>query len=470
MLKKILKSVVLSSILLGTNIYANNDMVTNENVVDINQDADQNTISSANMDLDYKDDSISSWISDFEEAQGVKIGEVSNGRTFFSGTAPVRVNPMDPAYAKELTIAYEKALLNLQANFILQNYGTMTTQRILDFVEDDSTNANIFEPIQLKKDIEQGQLSRILDKTLSVIENKLDAQLAEQGLSSSEIKKMSITQKKEIFKDNFKKSMIKKAVQNISGLVPVQTKVVSRKTKVGDAVEIGIIAVMSQKTRQFADDMARQRATNVKGTPKDLNNVLPKNDKEYLNEFGLRYLYDKDGKPMLLSYGRWSVVGKSQNPSKYLRKIESAKEKARMFAEASIGEFMKSNIQASQSADIESISEEIATKVTEFENNVQSGSNEGLDEIGETIDRSFKKIKATSTFKLRGTSQLKTWETEDQNGVLHVGSVVTWTYSQLDNANSIANINNKKTEVKQEKKEIAPESKKSKMVNDANDF
>ena len=461
MLKKILTSIVVSSFLVGSSVYANEQ----------NIDADQNAISSANADLDYKDDSLSSWVSDFENTVGAKIGEAINGRTFFTGKSSVRVGPLDPAYSKELTVAYEKALLDLQAKFILQTYGTMSTERILDFFENDSTNANLFEPVQLKKDIEQGQLSRILDKTLSVIENKLDSQLEEQGVSPSEIKKMSITQKKSKFKDNFKKSMVKKAVQNISGLVPVQTKIITTKTKVGDAVEVGIIAVMSDKTRQFADDMARQRATNVKGSPKDLNDILPKDDKEYLNEFGLRYLYDKNGKPMLLSYGRWSVVGKTENPSKYLRKIESAKEKARMFAEAAIGEFMKSNIQASQSVDIESISEEIATKVTEFENSVESGSNEGVDNIGETIDKSFTKIKASSKFKLRGTSQIKTWEKEDENGVLHVGSVVTWTFSQLDNANNIANGNVKKKEQSIETiKTVNPESKKSKLVNDANDF
>lgn len=59
---------------------------------------------------------------------------------------------------------------------------------------------------------------------------------------------------------------------------------------------------------------------------------------------------------------------------------------------------------ASQSADIDSLSEEIAKKVTDFENGVNAGSKETTDDIGETIDTSFKKISAKSSFRLRGTS------------------------------------------------------------------
>ncbi|MEA1967351.1 MAG: hypothetical protein U9N77_03930 [Thermodesulfobacteriota bacterium] len=88
--------------------------------------------------------------------------------------------------------------------------------------------------------------------------------------------------------------------------------------------------------------------------------MLPKSKKGYLDEFELRYLYDEKGRPMLLSYGRWSVTQISKNPSRAMRKIKSAQNKAQLFAEASIGEFMNSNIDVLDKADIDSISEEVA--------------------------------------------------------------------------------------------------------------
>lgn len=123
--------------------------------------------------------------------------------------------------------------------------------------------------------------------------------------------------------------MVKRQPQNISGLVPVQTKVITFNAK-GPVSQIGVIAVLSEKTIQFANDIARLRPTLVHQEHKSLSDVLPKSDKEYLNEFGLRYVYDEKGMPMLVSYGMWSMLGQTKDPSKYLRKEQSAIEKARM--------------------------------------------------------------------------------------------------------------------------------------------
>lgn len=464
-MKKKLSKIVLCSVLAFSSLYAKEKM-------ELQIDTEQNKISDADLDKNFNDESLDTWISDFESKMNVSIGEAKKGRTFFSGTASVRGNAMSPSYAKELSIAYEKALLDLQANFILQTYGTMSTERISDYFEDDSTNAREFDKKEVDDLIKKRQLNTLLGKFIAVISNELDAKLREQGVPLSDISKMSLTQKKTLFKDNFKKEMVKKAVQSISGLVPIQTKIITVDTPAGKAVQLGVIAVISQKTTQFAKDISKRRTTHVKGTPKNIRDVLPQNKSEYLNEFGLRYLYDEEGRPMLISYGRWSVLGKTKDPNKYLRKVKSAKEKARMFAESYIGEFMKSNIEVAQSITAESVSEEIATKVTEFNSSGERSESEQTEDIGETIDKSFKKIRAKSQFKLRGTSQLKTWQQKDENGILHVGSVVTWTYSQLENANNIASkkFRSDKEIKKQASSTTSIQSRNSKIVNDLNDF
>jgi len=473
MLKNKLIKVLLSSLLVSSTLYANSNVAEN-----IEIDADQNKISSADMDKDVIVENIEDWVSSFENDMGVTIGLAQKGRTFFSGSAVVNVNQLNSAYAKELTIAYEKALLDLQSNFILQTYGTMSTERILDTMSDDSTNANQFD----RKEIEDAKKNMkslkdkvsLIDKGLELIASTsgLDRLLTGQGSATSLIQDLTINQKKQLYKDNFKKEMIKKAVQNISGLVPIQTKVVSSQTDAGMATEIGIIAVMSEKTVQFAQDISKSRPTLVKGKPKRISDILPRSKKEYLNEFGLRYVYDEEGRPMLLSYGRWSVLKKSKNASKALKATKRAQSKARMFAESYIGEFMKTNIQVSEGATAESVSEEIASKMTKINSDGEEiASNESLDEITETIDKSFKKVRAKSNFKLRGTSKIKTWKQKDENGILHVGTVVAWTYSQLENANNIAS---KKFKTKKELKKInnsmKKEAKVSRVVNDVSDF
>ena len=435
-------------------------------------DTEQNDLSSANTMVDVEPETLNDWKRDFEEKFDVTIGMSENDKTFFFGETTVRVSPLDPAYAKELALAYDKALLNLQANFIMQTYGDFVAKSVSDFFEDDSTNATKFNPVKLKEQAAQGKVGLILDKFVDVVDKKLDNMLVEQGVPLSEIQKQTVEQKKTLFKDNYSKSMTKKALASMSGLVPVQTKILTSTRNGKKTVKVGVIAIMSGKTIQFAKDSAKRRTTHVKGKPSNIKMILPEQEEGYLDELGLRYVYDKQGRPMLLSYGRWSVVGNTSNAARYERKVQSAKEKARMYAESYISEFMKSNISAAQGAEAESISEEVATKLSTIENNKIADAQESRDNIGETLDKSFKKLQRSSKFKLRGTSQITTWEATDKNGILHVGSVVSWSYSQLENANNIVNSVKKKPKQaqKQTKRTQKKVSRVSRVVNSMDDF
>ena len=435
-------------------------------------DTEQNNLSSANTMANEKPETLNDWKKDFEDKFNVTIGMSENDKTFFFGETTVRVSPLDPAYAKELALAYDKALLNLQANFIMQTYGDFVATSVSDFFEDDSTNATEFDPVKLKEQAAQGKVGLILDKFVDVVDKKLDNLLVEQGVPLSEIQKQTVEQKKTLFKDNYSKTMTKKAFASMSGLVPVQTKILTSTRNGKKSVKVGVIAIMSGKTIQFAQDSAKRRTTHVKGKPSNIKMILPKQEEGYLDEVGLRYVYDEQGRPMLLSYGRWSVVGDTANAARYERKIQSAKEKARMYAESYIAEFMKSNISAAQGTEAESISEEVATKLSTIENNKIANEQESRDDIGETLDKSFKKLQRSSKFKLRGTSQITTWEAKDVNGILHVGSVVSWSYSQLENANNIVSSKSKKpTQVqKQTKKTEKNVSRVSRVVNSMDDF
>lgn len=436
-------------------------------------DTQQNEISAVTADVQKPVETIDSWVRGFEDKHGITMGNAVKNRTFFFGSSPVRVGPLDPAYGKELQIAYEKAMLNMQANFILQTYGTMLVENVIDFYENDSTNAHEFDPVKIKEQAVSGQIEQIYDKFLQVVDNKLDAMLVEQGVPESEIKTMQVEQKKTVFKDNFRKKMVKKATQNMSGLVPIQTKLVTREVLGKTAVELGVIAVQSEKTTQFAADIVKNRSTAVKGKGSSIKEIIPSKDVDFMDEFGFRMVYDTQGRPMLIAYGRSSVVTKTSSPSRMLRKIDSAKNKARMTAEAMIGGFIKSNIQASDENIQESIDEEIATKLSDIEGNQVVSSTEGVQDMGETIDIAIRKIQSKSQFKLRGTSQVRNWEFQDDKGIIHVGSVVAWTYGQLENANNIANKKVNSSSVKSStstQTQVIQESRQSKMVNSIDDF
>jgi hypothetical protein len=439
---------------------------TPEQVVIAAGDADADT--GLNKNLSFND-----WVIAFEE-KFQKIGQSKAGRLFFSGSASVRVGPLDPNYGKELALAYERAIFDMQADFVLLTYGKTQTSKRLEFFEDSSTNKEQFPPLEIQKSQQEGRLGSVFEKALTLMGKKLDAELIKQGVPQTAVSKMSIEQKKSIYKNNFTIENLKTAMRSMNGLVPVQTRIFTEETKNGKDFVVGVIAVQSEKTRQFAKDMALKRPTQVRGEAVDIAALLPEKKSEYLNELGLRYTYDEKGRPMLLSYGRWSVnILPDWAPSRIGRAKQNAYETAQANAERSIVDFMNTNFEILDQRTIGSLSEEIAKQVTNFEDGNKKGYDKTQDQVGETIDKVLKNTKADSRGDLRGTSPVKRWEEVDQNGVLHLGVVVTWSYDQLENANAIERSNspmNSSGANAATAGSAKDESRSSRIINKKNDF
>jgi hypothetical protein len=440
---------------------------TPEKVVIAASDADADT--GLNKSMNFEE-----WVEAFEKQFQVNIGRSNAGRLFFAGSAPVRVGPLDPNYGKELAIAYERAIFDMQADFVLQTYGKLQSSKRLEFFEDSSTNKDQFPPLEIQKAQQDGRLGSVFEKALTLMGKKLDAELTKQGVPQNSVSRMSVEQKKSTYKDNLTKEILRTAVRSMNGLVPVQTRIFTEQTQNGKNFVVGIIAVQSEKTRQFAKDMALKRPTKVRGEAVDLAALLPEKKGEYLNELGLRFAYDEKGRPMLLSYGRWSVnVLPDWAPSRIGRAKQTAYETARALAESSIVEFMNTNIEISDQRTVGSLVEEIAKQVTHFEDGNKKGYDKTQDQVSETIDKVLKNAKADASGDLRGTSPVKRWEEVDQNGVMHLGVVVTWSYEQLENANSIERSNSPRNSsggINATEGSANNESRSSRIINRKNDF
>lgn len=377
------------------------------------------------------------WIRQFEK-RFQPIGVAQEGRIFFSGMSPARVGPLDPNYGKELALAYERAMFDMMADFVLQNYGRQIARRRLEVMQDASSNREAFDPAEIKRAQDQGRINALFDKALMLMDKKLDNALISQGVPREKLAEMPVEQKKTLYKDAMVKEVVTQAVRSMRGLVPVQTRIFSESTPNGKASIVCVIAAQSPKTRQFAEDMSRQRSTLVKGEPKKLADLLPSREAEYLDEIGLRFSYDESGRPMLISYGRWSLAAaKDWTPARVIRAKQIAYEQARGLAESSIIEFMNTNIEVSRVQSLGSLTEEVIRKITRIDETGAKGYELVQDQIGETIDKFLRNARSSAAGDLRGTSVAKRWEQTDANGVLHVGTVVTWTFSQVDNAREV---------------------------------
>ena len=405
------------------------------------QDAvSESQISAAEADKALDRLSFGQWVKDFEK-QFAPIGrpDPATGRIFYKSKAVVRVPSNHPGYAKELVLAYEKAMLELQVAFILQNYGTITTKRISEFMSDDSESARKFDDSKAVNPVppKSSGTKMDMDKLLADIDARVDQYLVRQGESREKISRMSVPEKKQLFRNNLIRETVKNAVQNMRGLVPVQTRLFTLSTSNGERTQIGIIAVQSEKTRQFAEDIRMQRTSMVKGSGKVIDEYLPKTDAELLNEFGFRFAYDENGHPMLISYGRWGVASESPDPTRHLMNVENAQRTAQTLAEAWIAEFAGTRLQVLDARIQGSVMEEIATRITHYENAEKIGTEDAIENIGNTIDKSLRSAKSDATISLKGTSEIKVWEEKDSSGQIHVGSIITWTAAQLTNSQAI---------------------------------
>lgn len=67
---------------------------------------------------------------------------------FYKGEADVLVKEKDADFAKALQNAYNKAMLNLQGEFIKDPFGNIATKSINSLISNNSTNAKEFEPLE----------------------------------------------------------------------------------------------------------------------------------------------------------------------------------------------------------------------------------------------------------------------------------------------------------------------------------
>lgn len=465
--KKLFTSLLLAGLLSFNPVFAQTDVA-------IDSEAPEQLIeSAASVNVNAAADSFDDWVAETEQQFGQAIGVSKQGTVFYKGEGVVNGSPLDANFGKQLALAYERAMFDMRADFILQNYGRLVSKSILDMYEDSSSNRDDFDPVEIEKAGETGgnKLFALFDKAMTLIDKKLDNELIEQGVPADEVKEMTVEQKKTVYKNNFSVAIFKKAFHSMQGLVPVKTKIFNTETDNGTAISVGIIAVQSQKTRQFAKDVSRKQKSLVTGNPKSLTDILPATNDGYLNEIGLRYAYDESGHPMLLSYGRTSVsISPDWKPARAKQAEQNATSMARMLAESSIVEFVNTNVQVEESGDLGSLDEEQLSRLTTFNGSQKGDVQDTREFVEETVSTIIKSGKATAQGDLRGTSVVKTWRAKDENNVLHVGSVVSWTYDQLANANAIDKGTKSAVTKSSGNAAASAKSRASKTVNDKSDF
>lgn len=435
-------------------IASNDETIRQSDVNELNNMSDPNTVTSASDDMDDWFQSVLKEfnINDFGEA---------NGKFILNASQSVSLKPIDPQYGDALVNAFDKAMMKLQEKYLMIRFGSTTVDKVKSFYSDRSTDAKIIELPPVETLGFTGKVLKVLEKGLDVSEKKLDQELVEMGVDPSELARMTPTKKKDVFRDKFVKTTLRKASGSIAGLFPIQTNVIT--DNMGRTV-VGVVAIASPKTIQVAKDITLQRKSMIHGKGRDIEKMLPSSDEEYLGTLGVRLAYDNDGVPVIISYGLASY--RPDTGDDYINdELKSEAQAAAVSnADAQIAEIINGRMNAKNDRK----SGEEVRKFVEREMKADS------DNIEKTINNIIKitnnEAKSSAHAKLQGISTVKSWRYTTENGHKFVGAVRVWKYSTLKAVNSFNAPESASGSSTKKSQHFNSSQRSSKKVNTVDDF
>ncbi|MEA1955216.1 MAG: hypothetical protein U9N02_01835 [Campylobacterota bacterium] len=448
-LKKVLKLSLITSVFLGTQLLAS----TPTDNTNINEMSNPNNIPKLSAS-----DTVENWSENVLTSMGLSSFGENNGIYTLFAQQGVSLKPIDPQYGDALINAYDKAMMKIQKQYIMNRFGDIAADKIKSSYINRSTDAKKIELPPASSPSFWGKIVLVLEKKLDVKEKELDTQLLEMGVHPDTLEKATPTKKKDLFRDKFIKDTIRKASGSMAGLIPIQTTI-SKGTD-GNTV-VGIVAVASTKTIQIAKDITYQRKSLVKGKGRDIPSLLPTSNKKFISTMGVRLAYDIDGSPAVISYGLASYRPDSGDDYINEELKSEAKSAAIANADAQIAEMVNGRMHAEN---IRKNGEE-TRKYVERELKLDSDTIEKT--VKNIIKITQKNIKSSASVKLQGISTVKRWHFTTKDGVKFVGAVRVWKYSTLKAVKSF-----NKPEITKEikKKNYNNFHQSSNIVNTMDDF
>lgn len=366
-------------------------------------------------------------------------------------------------FGKSREIAFAKAFLNTQAQFIKARRQTIETETTAEFFTATPSSADYS-----LEDEEQGRLMRLGEKVFTLTEAALDKALRELGVSEDEIRKTEPSKKVQLYKNRLARTATTTAVGSVAGVLPVQNF---------EAIDcehqgaVAVISVFSEKNLEFARDVKLGKpivADKERASEQTLSAMVDREiaNNEILDIYGLRKSYDQSGYPSLVSYGQWSFVADGTTPRSREMRRKSALLQAESNAKAQIATYLAGSAQTVD----ETLTDEAAES---FVNVTREG--QEFSDTEEILERQLQQMSSRAKVDITGLRVLSTWTMEHPSvaGVVMVGSVVAWSPQFADAINQATGSNRRQAVSDPVPNDAAPgqvDVRSSKVKNNAADF
>lgn len=364
---------------------------------------------------------------EFKQKYGIEFGAEGNeGKIYYANKAAVSVEPTSPQWGKARFNAFDNALLAAQTDFVIDMFGKQTVKKIQDVFSDQSDNAEEFKDPEKTAD----RFEALFNKLIALKDAVLNEKLAQLGIDPEKFSAMPPEQKKVTFNKTLTKTILTRAIGEIAGLVPVQTYE-GRDSK-GNHV-IGVIVMYSPKMKQLASDIASKRTPFLKsGKGAPLREVITGDPATLANQFGVRCMFNENGRPCLVSFGQWSHNYTGENERKKERMRIEAADNALDEANAAIAMFLNGNMMFERERQKGEATEDSLTKSPD-------GMIRRKEDFTTIIDKMCSHLRQQASMDLGGTSTLKKWRYAHPYGQEIIGVVRVWS---MDTANVVNGVRN----------------------------
>lgn len=283
-------------------------------------------VTKVNEDIDTAD-VIDEKIADY--VRKIKQSLVKNGKQhsvfIYSGAAEIAVNRNDPRWSEYRAAALDKAVLEAQKDY-LQTLNTDVENNVLY-----SKTSQAGLPTPTKEDfMNKNKMTSFLDKVVAVLEGKLDSELETMGIDPKKFEQASPSIKRDLFKESVVKEVVRSSYGDLAGMMVIKVYEELRDSGQGT---VGVVMALSAEKRDqvrvMVDSKGQIAPLKAKANPEFMSvyeMLFAQNDSLYL-KVGSQIVYDKEGYPLLVSYGQ---AGVTYTESSQRRKLE--RESAQTFA------------------------------------------------------------------------------------------------------------------------------------------
>ena len=244
-------------------------------------------------------------------------------------------------------------------------------------------------PLRRRTCVQLRMMSSI--RMASSSEEQLAANL-EMGVPESQYKGKDLVAKRELAHDVLTKNMVKKAIHDSSGCIPVRTYEAFNDKE----YRIGIILRSGPRCRTLSKCIRMKKRPMLDGERRSWRELYP-TEKDMLNEFGVRLYIDETGTPTLLSFGQFGTSYTGKNKTMRERFEKQAKHQALTLADLKIAEFINSMMDVTD--ETPEIGMEMQDAISAFSDDTKS-----REEKLNILDKFRKGFSSTANMDMEGIS------------------------------------------------------------------